>query len=190
MESEPEQAERFYNEGRYPEVIKLAGAIDEKLGRYSVEEKWAIRIIQCQLNMGDYEAANESLDASLIRFKNSIRLRRLGSEVRRFNGDEDSATELLSEIETLASRNSWRYKDPANQLTLGRYFLGRNADAKEVLDLFYYPVRKRYPSNPEVYRAIADLAFSKQDYALAAENYSEVLKLLPADVDAMVGLGK
>jgi tetratricopeptide (TPR) repeat protein len=190
VESEPEQAERFYNEGRYPEVIKLAGAIDEKLGRYSVEEKWAILIIQCQLAMGDYEAANESLDASLVRFKNSIRLRRLGSEVRQFNGDEESATALLSEIETLASRNSWRYKDPANQLALGRYFLGRNADAKEVLDLFYYPVRKRYPSNPEVYRAIADLAFSKQDYALAAENYSEVLKLLPADVDAMVGLGK
>ncbi len=39
-------------------------------------------------------------------------------------------------------------------------------------------------------RAIADLAFSKQDYALAAENYSEVLRLLPADAEAMVGLAK
>lgn len=190
MESESEQAERLYNEGKYSEVIELAQAIDEKLGRYSVEEKWAIRIIQCQLNIGDYQAAGESLDASLIRFKNSIGLRRLGSEVRRFNGDDDGSDKLLSEIETLASRNSWRYKDPANQITLGRYFLGRNADAKEVLDLFYYPVRKRYPGNPEVFRAIADLAFSKQDYALAAENYSEVLRLLPADAEAMVGLAK
>ncbi|MDA7905641.1 tetratricopeptide repeat protein [Mariniblastus sp.] len=190
MESESEQAERLYNEGRYSEVIKLAGAIDEKLGRYSVEEKWAIRTIECQLKTGDYEAAVESLDASLIRFKNSIRLRRIGSEVRRFSGDDDGSAELLSEIETLATRNSWRYKDLANQLALGRYFLSRNADAKEVLDLFYYPVRKRYPTNPEVFRAIADLAFSKQDYALAAENYSEVLQLLPADVDAMVGLAK
>lgn len=190
VESESEQAERLYNEGKFAEAIKLASAIDENLGRYSVEEKWAIRIIQCQMKMGDYQAANESLDASLIRFNNSIRLRGLGSEVRRFNGDDEGATKLLSEIETLASRNSWRYKDPANQLALGRYFLGRNADAKEVLDLFYYPVRKRYPGNPEVFRAIADLAFSKQDYSLAAENYSEVLKLLPSDVNAMVGLAK
>ena len=53
MESESEQAERLYNEGRYSEVIKLAGAIDEKLGRYSVEEKWAIRTIECQLKTGD-----------------------------------------------------------------------------------------------------------------------------------------
>ena len=143
VESESEQAERLYNEGRYSEVIKLVGEIDEKLGRYSVEEKWAIRTIQCQLKTGDYEAASESLEISLNRFKNSIRLRRIGSEVRQFSGDEDGSNELLSEIETLASRNSWRYKDPANQLALGRYFLSRNADAKEVLDLFYYPVRKR-----------------------------------------------
>ena len=190
VESESEQAERLYNEGQYSAVIELAKEIDGKLGRYSVEEKWAIRIIQCQLNVGDYESASESLDASLIRFKNSIRLRRIGSEVRRFVGDDDGSTDLLSEIETLASGNSWRYKDPANQLALGRYFLGRKADAKEVLDLFYYPVRKRYPSNPEVLRAIADLAFSKQDYALAAENYSKVLELVPGDTDAMVGLAK
>lgn len=190
VESESEQVERLYNEGRYSEVIKLANEIDEKLGRYSVEEKWAILTIQCQLKTGDYEGASESLEAALIRFKNSIRLRRIGSEVRQFSGDKDGSNELLSEIETLASRNSWRYKDPANQLALGRYFLSRNADAKEVLDLFYYPVRKRYPSNPEVFRAIADLAFSKQDYALAAENYSDVLRLLPADVEAMVGLAK
>ena len=44
VESESEQAERLYNEGRYSEVIKLVREIDEKLGRYSVEELSLIHI--------------------------------------------------------------------------------------------------------------------------------------------------
>lgn len=189
-ESDAVRAERLFNEGKFAEAISLARVINSKLGTYSVEEKWSILIVKAHMATGDYADALKELDASLERFKNSIRLRWIGVEVCQFNNNVERATKLSVEIAELASKNSWQYRDPPNQIVLGKYFLGRKADAKEVLDTFFNPVKKRYSNDPEIFRAIAELAIGKHDYAMAAENFAAVIKLAPNDTDALYGIAE
>lgn len=189
-ESESRRAERLFNEGKFADAIALARVIDAKLGNYSVEEKWAILIIRAKMATGEYADALQELDKSLERFKNSIRLRWIGIKICQFNNVAERATKLSTEIAELASKNAWLYRDPPNQIVLGKYFLARKADAKEVLDAFYIPIKKRYSSDPEVFRAIAELAIGKHDYGMAAENFEAVIKLLPDDTGALYGIAE
>lgn len=189
-ETDERRAFRLFNEGKFLDAIALAKANDAKLGQYSVEEKWSILVIRAQLAMGEYASALESLNQALElkRFQYSIRHRWIGIEVCRFNREDDRAAQLIKEISELVSRNAWQYRDPANQVVLGKYFLSLRADAKEVLDAFYNPTKKRYAREPEVYRAIAELAIEKRDFGLAAENFERVVELAPGDPDALLGV--
>ena len=189
-ESDADRAKRLFQEGKFSDAIALANVLDAKLGKYSTEEKWSILIIESQMAKGDYAAALQTLDESLERFENSIRLRWIGIDVCRFNNDVEREVKFSTEIADLASRNSWRYRDPPNQIVLGKYFLARKADAKEVLDSFFNPIKKRYPNDPEVFRAIGELAIGKHDYAMAAEHFSALAKLVPSDTAAHYGIAR
>lgn len=184
-ESDAQRAFRLFDEGKYSEAISLANAINAKLGRTSIQEQWPILIAKSQMAIGNYAAALATIDDALKRFPNSIRIRWIGEEVCRFNNDYGRSIKLVAEIGELASRNSWRYRDPPNQILLGKYFLRRKADAKEVLESFFYPVKDRDPSNPEIFRAIGRLALDKHDYGLAAENFARVVELKPRDTAAL-----
>jgi tetratricopeptide (TPR) repeat protein len=184
QESEHERAIRSFHEGKYGDAIALAKVIDANLGKFSVEEQWPIFVIKCQMATGDYPEALNSLEVALERFPSSIRLRWIGVDVCRFNNDTERADELFTEIGELVSRSSWKYRDKPNQIVLGKYFLSRKADAKEVLDSFFTPVKNRNPDDPNIFRAIGDLALSKHDFGLAAENFSRVIELAPTDSDA------
>lgn len=188
-ESESDRAVRLFNEGKFSEAIDLAAKIDKSLGKYSVVETWQILIIRAYLVQGQYDEARKSVEAALERFEYSIRIRWLGHQAYRFCNDTDQSDKMLAEIGQLASKSSWRFRDLNNLLQLGRYFLDQGVDAKTVLDTFYYPLRKKIPDNPEVHRAIGDLAFEKHDYGLAAESYQKVVKVLPRDPDALCQLG-
>ena len=184
-ETESQRAIRFFNEGKFDDAIALAKVIQTSLGNFSIEEKWQLLIIAAQMEQGEYAEALKTVDAAIERYPNSIRLRWAGEEVCRFNGQTDRAMELNQQIGEMVSANAWRYRDPDNQIILGKRFLKMGADAKDVLDQFYYPVRKRYAKNPEIYRAIGELALTKHDYGLAAENFAKVLELQPRDTDAL-----
>lgn len=189
-ESDAERAQRLFYEGKFSEAIALAKTIDADLGKFSVEEKWLILIIESQMALGEFKQALETLDRALERFPRSIRLRWTGVNVCRFNKDQARAGQCVREIADLVSKSSWRYRDKANQILLGRYFLAQNADAKEVLDSFYKPVKNRYPNDPEIFRAIGDLALAKHDYQLAAENFERAVMLEPNDADSHCRLAK
>lgn len=184
-EPDSQRAISLFNEGKYDDAIALAGAIDASLSEFSTEEKWQLLIISAHMQKGDYPAALKAVDAALEQFPKSIRVRFAGQEVCRFNNLPDRATEMYKQIGEMASGNSWRYRNAANQIVLGKCFLRAGADAKEVLDGFLYPARKRYPKEPEVYRAIGELALEKHDYQLAVENFKKVLELAPGDTNAM-----
>ena len=155
------------------------------MGNFSVEEKWVLLIVDSQMATGEYANALKTIDEGLKRFPNSIRIRYAGIEVCNFNNQVDRSLKMFGEIGDMASSSAWRYRDPANQIVLGKCFLKAGADAKDVLDKFYTPVKKRYATNPEVYRAIGELALQKHDFALAAENYAKVLELRDKDIDAL-----
>ena len=184
-ETDGQRAFRLFNQGKYDDAIAMAGVIDASLGEYSVEEKWQLLIISAQMQKGDYSAALKTVESALERFPKSIRVRFVGEEVFRFNNLPDRANEVYQQIGDVAAVNSWRYRNAANQIVLGKCLLRAGGDAKEVLDGFYYPARKRYPKEPEVYRAIGELALQKHDYQLAVENFKKVIELAPGDTNAM-----
>ncbi len=190
QESENDRAIRLFHEGRFADAIALAKVIDANLGKFSVQEQWPLLIIKSQMATGDYAGALESLKAALERFPRSIRLRWAGVDVFRFNDDSSQADTMIREIGELVSRNSWRYRDKPNQILLARFFLSQQADAKEVLDSFLTPIKNQNPDDPEVFRAIGELALSKQDYGLAADNFSRVIELAPTDADAICRLAR
>ncbi|MEM9941642.1 MAG: tetratricopeptide repeat protein [Planctomycetota bacterium] len=189
-ETDEEKALRLFREGNYDKTIELARKIDQSLGRYSVQEQWKVLILKSLMRQGKYRQAKLELDESLKALEYSIQLRLLGIEICKYNNDAVVSQMLADEIGELASRSSWRYRDPDNLITLSRYFLMLGADAKEILDKFLYPIRSKMGDNPEVHRAIADLAMQKQDFQIAAESYAEVVRILPNDPDAHSGLAK
>ncbi len=182
----------LYNKGSFEEAIALARVTDANLGKYSVEEKWQLLIAKSQLRIGDYKGALKTLDEALARprLENSIRLRWIGVEICRYNNDPDRAANLFTEITQLASSKSYLFRNAPSRIVLGKHFLAKQADAKSVLDTFYNPLKKRNSSDPDVYRAIGEMAFDKHDYGLAAENFAKVIELEPGSPDDLCLLGK
>jgi len=58
-----------------------------------------------------------------------------------------------------------------------------------VLDALYNQVKKRSPDYAAAYTAAGQLALSKHDYALAAEEFATALKLDATDADIHYGIG-
>ena len=158
----------MFKAGKYLECSDAAQlAIDD--GQYS--ETWRLLKIRADLMTGRHEDALVTLEASLQRYKTSVRLRWIGSRVLRHNGQSDRAQELLDEIDVLTDGNSWRYSDPASRIALGRYYLSRGADPKKIIDGVYTAVKKRVPSYTDAYIASGQLALDKNDFQLAAEEF-------------------
>jgi len=78
---------------------------------------------------------------------------------------------MLEEIQALATASPWRYTDAANRIILGKVFLLRGADAREVLQHFYDRSRDLRPDHPDAYIATGELALAKHDDAMAAEAF-------------------
>ncbi|HMO85375.1 MAG TPA: hypothetical protein PKC18_10695, partial [Lacipirellulaceae bacterium] len=72
-------------------------------------------------------------------------------------------------VERLALSDPRQYSSREHRTALGRVFLRRGADARQVLEVFYDPILERWPGDVEVRLATAELALAKYDHALAAE---------------------
>ncbi|MFH1924478.1 MAG: hypothetical protein ABIP48_31895, partial [Planctomycetota bacterium] len=173
-----DDAQALFNSGRYAECIETAAArIDQRAWR----ESWRRLKIRAELATGRYCEALATLEMALERFPSSIHLRLLGREVYLFNDWPERAEERLVEAEQMIRQQSWRYSDPINRVLLGRFFLLRGADAKQVLETFFDRARRDRPDYVETYLASGSLALEKHDYALAAEALEEAAKRTPAD---------
>lgn len=180
------EATSLLKQGKYAEcALATAAAIEE--GQYS--ETWRELKIEAELARGEYPAALTTLDEALERYKSSVRMRWIGYRVCLHNGLPDRATELLDQIDELMDGGSWRFTDPASRIALGKFYLHRGVDAKQVLDALYNQVKKRSPDYAPAYTAAGQLALSKHDYALAAEEFAMALKLDATDADIYYGVG-
>jgi len=187
-ESAEDRAVSLFDAGKFDDAIALAEGINAELGEFSLEEKWSLLIVESHLSRGEYQKAYNALRIDQKRFARSIRLRWVGAEVCRFNNKVAEADKLLDEIGQLAAKSSWQYRDVPNQIVLAKYFTNRGADAKDVLTTFLNPIKKRYPTKPEILIAIGDLALGKHDYAMAAENFQAALEIDPKNVAALLGV--
>jgi tetratricopeptide (TPR) repeat protein len=181
------EAHTLFRSGKYAECIELTGRV---VGAGAPSENWPLIQIRAEMAVGRYRDAAKSLTAALARFPQSIQLRWLGREVWRFNGDTKRADQSATEIGELARQAPWRYRDAANQVTLGRFFLSQAVDPKKVLNDIYDQVKKEQPNYVEAYLASGELALEKNDYALAAESFEQAIKIDDGEPAAHFGLAR
>ncbi|MBN1418702.1 MAG: tetratricopeptide repeat protein [Planctomycetes bacterium] len=94
----------------------------------------------------------------------------------------------MAEIGIIIERGDWSYVHASDRVALGRYYLLRGADAREVLEHFYDRAKKDMPGYVEAYLAAGELALEKHDYALAAEAFRAGIERVPGDPAGHLGL--
>jgi tetratricopeptide (TPR) repeat protein len=185
--AEVADVQKLYRAGKYAEGRAEAQKAIEA-GQW--QEDWRLEKIKAELALGEYAAALATLEEALPRYPTSIALRFLGRRAMLMNDRPQDAARLLGEMETLARQSSARYSDPANLVLLGRMFLVRGEDPRQVLEGFYDRARRLRPDFAPPLVASAELALEKHDFAMAAENLEAAIKLVPNDPDLFFLLAK
>jgi tetratricopeptide (TPR) repeat protein len=170
--------QQLFQAGKYADSIREAA---KAIASQPWRESWREIKIRAEMETGQYAAALATLTEALEHSPSSIRLRLLGREVYRFNNRPLDAEKVFAEIGELAQSRTWGYTDSASRVALGRYFLARGADARQVLETFYDRAKEDQPASTEAWLAAADLALEKHDYALAAESLQTAAKISPDD---------
>ncbi len=181
------ECRKLFIAGEYTNVITLAEkafAADER------DEEWPLMLTQTLLTLGRLTDAQATLAKALSLYPSSVRLRLLGHEVLRQNGDPAAARGQLEEIASLARSSEWRYRDPANRVALGEAVLLLGVDPRLALDVFFDPVKKSDPDFRGSYLASGNLALAKNDFQLAGKIFAEALKRFPEDPDLHFGLAQ
>jgi tetratricopeptide (TPR) repeat protein len=182
-----QDCEQLFGRGHYEECLaKSTEALNA--GRFG--ESFPIWQCRCLMALGRYEEAREAIEQHLTKNSSGIRLRLLAFDVLRRNGATDRARTVLREINSLVSRQSWRYSDPVDQVALGRAALLLGADPRQVLEVFYDRAKTAKPDLRDTYLAAGELALAKHDYAIAAQSFAEGLKRNEADADLHFGLAR
>ncbi|MEM9659143.1 MAG: hypothetical protein AAF961_12350, partial [Planctomycetota bacterium] len=161
-----EAAEQLFRSGQYEKCARLAAAqIDQRV----YIEKWVAWKVQAELAAGDYEAALRTVQQGVDESPFNVALRMLAYEALLYNGQTASAQAELDRLERLVIANPRRFTRPDERVWLGKLFLLKGADARQVLELFYDPVVKQWPNFAAAPLASAELALDKGDNGLAAE---------------------
>jgi tetratricopeptide (TPR) repeat protein len=185
--AELEEAQKLFRKGDYAECLS---ATEKGLAENPRSEEWPLLRVQTLMTVGRYTEARDALDAALKRDRRSIRLRLLGYDVFRQNGEPEKAAGLLQEINELGGTRMWAYQDPPNLIALGRAALLLGADPRRVLENFFDQVKKTAPRLRDVYLASGELALSKGDLELAAKTFDEGLQQCADDPDLLYGLAR
>ncbi len=182
-----EEARHQLLTGKYAEVAKAAG---EAVSQNLATEDWPLLQIRALMATGRYPDARAALNAALARFPMSIRLRLVGYEALRANGDVTGAKALFDQLDQYAASRTWAYGDPENRIVIGHAALIAGADPKTVLDRFFDPVKKAKPEFRESYIASGELALAKNDFALAGKIFDQAARKFPDDPDVQFGIAQ
>lgn len=173
--------------GDFRKAIDMAA---EALEEDRSDEDWNVIKLKGHMAIGQYPEALGIVTNAFKRYplSTSIRLKLAAREVYLYNGYPDEAQQVLSDINRLASTRTWAYQDPVNITTLGEAALLLGADPKTVLDRLLLPSLKADDTTRETYLAIANLALSKGDFAMAAEHFKAGVKKIKGDPELHFGL--
>jgi tetratricopeptide (TPR) repeat protein len=172
------EAQKLFQTGRYEECAR---AVEQGIDDDPWAEPWRHLKIKNELATGKYEEAMASLEDALRRFPASIPLHLLGRDIYRFNGREKDASAEMGAIASLLRNGLRRSVDSSGFIAMGRFYVLQGEDARKVLDQCYDVVTKRDPDCIEAYFAIAEMALSKEDYALAAQTLRKAPKAAALD---------
>ncbi len=179
-----EDARAAFRRGDYSKTWSLTQTAIE--GRQA-DESWYRLAAEVALVRGEYAEAAAAAGQGMGLHRNSIHLRRLAATAELYCGNQNRAVELLEEIGLLYELSKWRYRRDEDQALLADYYLQRGRDAREVLTTILRPLgNASYPAR----MAIGNLALSKSDDALAAENFRAAAELEPDDPEPLYGLAR
>ena len=185
--AELKAAQSMYWQGEYKQCLDATTkAIEDGEWR----DAWRVLKIESELALGLYDQAKVTADKALKRYSTDLQLRWVAFLAYRQVAEDDLAQKSLQELEALARDRPSRYSDTASRMTLGRYFLSRKADPRQVLELFYDKAKKDDKKSPEPYLASGRLALDKHDYQLAAQEFRQAVKLDEDRADAHFGLAQ
>ncbi|WP_196782094.1 tetratricopeptide repeat protein [Bremerella volcania] len=181
------EAKDLFRTGEYAKCVEVA-AQEIEGGRTFVD--WYVLKTESELTLGRYADAAQTIDDAKKVSPTNLRLLWLERDVRRFNGQSNQAKEVLAQLGAQLERTSGIYRDLETSLVIGKFFLEIGADAKRIrIDLFK-PIQQRAPGLPNAYIAAAELALSKNDYALAAEDFQLALKVDEDNPRVLFGLAQ
>ena len=183
-----EEVRQQFARGQYADCARIA---EREVKDQPYSEEWRILLIESLLAAGRYTNALVETETALNRSYSSIKLRLLGHEVFRSNGEKDRAERMLQEVDALASRRrGFAYRDAASLVALGKAALLLGADPRRVLENFFDRAKAADPSLRDTFLAMGQLAIDKGDYALAAKTFADGLKKFPEDADMHFGLAQ
>ncbi len=181
------EAERLLHSGDYERCIAAA---QEAIDRGQYAEPWQLLKIEAEMALGRYLDAAQTVDEALRRYYSSLRLRWAGHTVYQHLGETARAQAMLQQIDALVRRSPRSYNDAASRIVLGRYFTLAGADPRRVLELFYDRVKKDSPEFVDAYLAAGELALEKHDYAVAAKEFEQALRIAPEHPTVHWGLAR
>ena len=181
-----DETRALFLKGAYKECIK---ACDQALADDESSDDWRVLLARSFLATGRYTNAYSVITTNLDRFPWSVKLRLLGHEVARRNGQLDEAAQFLRQLSDLGRSRMWAYQDGAQLTVMARAALLLGEEPKLVLKTFDF-ARKREPDVRDAYLASGELALEKGDYQLAAKSFADGLKKFPADAEFHFGLAR
>ena len=170
--------------GEYTESLE---ACEEQLGdNQGFNEKWYLLGIENCMRLGHYERAFEILQEGLEdRRVSGIKLYPVGHEVALFNNKPDLAQEYLDKSAPYINSVKWSNVSAENRVYLGQAALKLAVDPRVVLELFYDEGMKASPPLREAFIAAAELALTKEDFAVAESTVKQGLQHYPEDADLL-----
>lgn len=177
----------LYRTGQYEQCAEVSGQEIEK-GSYSLE--WRFLKIDSEMALGRYADAAATMEEAKKVGSYNMKLLWKQREVYRYNGEPEKANEVLSEIGARVERSSGTYRDLETMIVIGKFFLEIGADPKQIRVDVFKQLQQRSTQFVGSYLASAELALSKNDYALAAEDYQKALKVDPDNPEVLYGLAR
>lgn len=177
----------LYQRGEYERCLEECRAAIDSM---AYGEAWHVLKADVEMTTGDYPAARATLEAALLKYTWSVKLRVRLREAMRFTGEADRVPEINTEIARLVEASPWRYTDAENLVLLGWLALELGGDAREVQESFFQRARRNNPVHRLPRLALGRLALEKRDFQFASEIFREALKSTPDDLDLLFGLAE
>ncbi len=181
-----DETRALFLKGDYKACIK---ACDQAIADDESSDDWRVLLARSFLATGRYTNAYSVITTNLDRFPWSVKLRLLGHEVARRNGQLDEAAQFLRQLSDLGRSRMWAYQDGAQLTVMARAALLLGEEPKLVLKTFDL-ARRRDPEARDPYLASGELALEKGDFKIAAKSFSDGLKKFPNDAEFHFGLAR
>lgn len=152
---------------------------------------WSYRLkIESQLTLGHYVDALATFHEAREIFPFDVRLGLLAYKVLQYNDQPRKADQLLKQIHEIIQHQPALFDDSSSLVEIGRFFLLRGWDSRQVLKVFFDRAKELNPNNSDAYLASGDLALEKHDYRLAAEEFQQGAKIDPQNADLEFGIAR